>query len=98
MVSPAAIYGWSSALFIAIFFAIPFLGYVTDAQLPVSLTLLSLKCFLVFLLIISTLTSIVFWDWFKRNWYINLLVFACAALVLVRLYYTGETQGAFSIS
>jgi hypothetical protein len=90
MVSPAAMYGWSTALFFGVFLLIPFIGYLTGEQLSVTLTLLSLKCFLLLLLVISILTSIVFWGWFKRNWYINLLVFVCAGLVLVRLYYTGK--------
>lgn len=95
LVSPAAIYGWSTALFIGVYFAIPFLGFLTDDQLPVTLTLLSFKCFLVFLMVISILTSIVFWDWFKRNWYINLVVLAFAGLVLVKLYHTVEPHSIF---
>ncbi|QKJ31730.1 hypothetical protein HQ865_18805 [Mucilaginibacter mali] len=84
--SPAAVYGWSIGFFVAVFFALPFLKYVIDEALVIKLSLLSVKYFTALLLVVSLLTSIVFFDWFSRYWYINLLVFAVAALVLVRLY------------
>lgn len=86
LVSPAAAYGWSAGLFVAIFFALPFFKYVLDEELLVTLSILCIKYFAILLLVISLLTSIVFFDWFKRNWYINLIVFGVAATMLVKLY------------
>lgn len=86
LVSPAAAYGWTVGLFVAVFFALPFFKYVIDEELVVTLSLLSLKYFTMLLLIISLLTSIVFFDWFRRNWYINLGVFLIAAVLLLKLY------------
>lgn len=86
LVSPAAAYGWSVGLFVAIFFALPIFKYVVNEELVVTLSILCIKYFTILLLAISVLTSIVFFEWFIRNWYINLIVFAVAAFMLLKLY------------
>jgi len=74
-VSPTRMYGVCIACFLVFFFiGIPVLNFGNKVQLPFSHALIAFAILMVVLFIISIFTTLVYWAWFKKYWYINLMV------------------------
>jgi len=74
-VSPARIYGVSVVCFLIFFFVgIPVLNFGNNVPLPFGHALTGFAVFMVVLFIISIFTTAVYWAWFKKYWYINVIV------------------------
>jgi hypothetical protein len=89
MVSPSRIYGWSIVGFLVIVCAgIPILNFGNKGQVPFSHLFIVIAVYMVVLFALSIFTTIIYWAWFKKYWFINLVVAAGSAYV-VDLYLLG---------
>ncbi|WP_316756312.1 hypothetical protein [Pedobacter aquatilis] len=62
------------------------MGHSGGEQVPMTLIAYSLNYFIYGLFFISILTSILFWNWLKKYWYINSIIFILTgALIVPRL-------------
>jgi hypothetical protein len=74
-VSPARMYGVSIVCFLVFFFVgIPVLNWGNNVQLPFSHALIAFAIFMVVLFITSIFTTVVYWAWFKKYWYVNIMI------------------------
>ena len=89
LVSPSRVYGWSIVSFLVILCAgIPVLNFNNKGQVPFTHLLIVTAVYMVLLLALSILTTIIYWTWFKKYWYINIIVAASSAYV-IDLYLLG---------
>jgi len=89
LVSPSRIYGWSIVGFLVILCAgIPILNFDNKGQVPFTHFFIVFAVYMVVLFALSILTTIVYWAWFKKYWYIN-LVLAASSVYVIDLYLLG---------
>jgi UDP-N-acetylmuramyl pentapeptide phosphotransferase/UDP-N-acetylglucosamine-1-phosphate transferase len=97
--SPQSVYRWCVAIFFILFFIVPFIkpSKTGDDEMFVRLSLYVLMAFAGVMIFFSILTTIVYWEWFLANWYINVIVLVLAAFLFVGIYYWNPMQIDFSI-
>lgn len=87
--NPIKIYVLGILLFLAFcIIGIPLLsmGHSDGEQVPMTLIAYAINYFIYGLFFISIFTSILFWNWFKKYWYVNLVIFILTSfLILPRL-------------
>ncbi|HVW98625.1 MAG TPA: hypothetical protein VHA56_21840 [Mucilaginibacter sp.] len=82
-VSPSRLYGWSFAGFLLLMFiGIPALNFGHKGRVPLGDIIIAIAIYAVILFLISLITTIVYWQWFKKYWYVNLLVAAGSGYVI----------------
>src|SRR6187402_3306150 len=75
LVSPFHIYGLSFVIFIVILLiGIPALNLGNKGQAPFSDIMLAFIGYAVTIFFISIVTSVVYWQWFKKYSYVNIIV------------------------
>jgi len=80
LVSPARIYTVSAVIFLVVFFiGIPVANFGSKGHVPFGDFIFVLAAYAVILFIIAVFTTVVYWQWFKRYWYINLTIGAGSA-------------------
>ncbi|WP_316787006.1 hypothetical protein [Pedobacter frigiditerrae] len=84
--NPFKIYLYGIILFLGFcVIGVPILsmGHSGGEQVPMTLIAYALNYFIYGLFFISILTSILFWNWFKKYWYINLIIFILTGVLIV---------------
>ena len=80
LVSPARIYLGSIIIFLVVFFiGVPAANFGNKSHVPFGDFIFVFTVYAIVLFIISIFTTIVYWQWFKKRWYINLIVAAASA-------------------
>ncbi|MDO3642589.1 hypothetical protein [Mucilaginibacter sp. L3T2-6] len=80
LVSPARIYLGSFIIFLVVFFiGIPAANFGNKHHVPFGDFIFVFTVYAIVLLCISIFTSVVYWRWFKKHWYINLAIAAGSA-------------------
>ena len=89
LVSPSQIYGWSIVAFLVILcMGIPILNFGNNGQVPFTHLFIVFAIYSVVLFTLSILTTVIYWAWFKRYWYVNIIVAASSAYI-IDLYLLG---------
>jgi len=79
LVSPSRIYLSSVIIFLVVFFiGVPAANFGNKRHVPFGDFIFVFTVYAIVLFIISIFTTIVYWQWFKKHWYINLAVAAGA--------------------
>jgi hypothetical protein len=80
LVSPTRIYLGSVIVFLVVLFiGIPAANFGNKTHVPLGDFIFAFTAYAILLFVISIFTTIVYWQWFKKRWYINLAVAACSA-------------------
>lgn len=89
LVSPSRVYGWSIVGFLVILtIGIPVLNLDNKGLVPFTHLFIVFAIYMVLLLALSILTTIIYWAWFKKYWYINIILAAGSAYI-IDLYLLG---------
>jgi hypothetical protein len=91
LISPSRIYGWSIFAFLVFtFIGIPLLsrGHSGGEQVPLTLLADQLLYSTYYFLFLSILTTILYWEWFKRTWYINVAIFVLTSFFVIVSFLT----------
>lgn len=84
--SPFKIYLYGTIIFLALcVVGIPILsiGHSGGEQVPTTLIAYALNYFIYGIFFVSILSSILFWNWFKKYWYINSVIFILTGFLIV---------------
>lgn len=86
--SPPKLYLYCFLLFVAFCFAIPFLskGAPGGEQKPITLLALAINYLCYSYFILSIITSIIYISWFKKYWFVNLLIFLFIGYLMIVTY------------
>ncbi|WP_316743754.1 hypothetical protein [Pedobacter antarcticus] len=86
--TPSKLYGWSIVSFFAItFIGIPVIsmGHSGGEQVPLVTFYYVAVAFIWIFFFLSIATTIFFFAWFKKYWYINTVLFAVTGFALLQL-------------
>lgn len=83
--TPIHIYKLWLILFVVFCFLIPLLsrGYVEGEQRPLTLLAYAVQVLVYGFFILSIITTILFWQWSKKYWYFNALIFGIAGTLIL---------------
>lgn len=89
LVSPPRIYLGSIIIFLVVFFiGVPAANFGNKGHVPFGDFILVFTVYAVVLFVISIFTSVMYWRWFKKRWYINLAV-AAGSAYFIDIYLLG---------
>jgi hypothetical protein len=83
--TPTGIYKLCLMLFVIFCVSIPFLsrGYVGGDQRPLILLAYAVDVLVYGFFILSIFTTVLFWRWFKKHWYLNALIFVITGSLII---------------